>query len=81
MHVGKSDTNCPSLKVNNKEMKTTDREKYLGDIITNDAKIDENIQMRHDKCLGLVNQIISILKEISFGRYHFEMGLCSEHLC
>ena len=75
MHVGKSDTNCPSLKVNNKEMKTTDREKYLGDIITNDAKIDENIQMRHDKGLGLVNQIISILKEISFGRYHFEMGM------
>ena len=31
--------------------------------------------MRHDKGLGIANQILSILKEVSFGVYHFEMGL------
>ena len=43
--------------------------------ISSDKKIDENIKMRHDKGLGIVNQIISILKEVSFGNFHFEIGL------
>ena len=75
MHLGKNNINCPSLSVNNKEMKTTSCEKYLGDLITSDCRIDENIKMRHAKGLGIINQIICILKEISFGRYYFEIGM------
>ena len=36
---------------------------------------DENIKMRHDKGIGICNDILSILKEVSFGVYHFEMEL------
>ena len=56
-------------------MATTSSEKYLWDILTANAKIDENIKMRYDKGMGNINQFISILKEISFGIYHFEIGM------
>ena len=55
-------------------MLTTKSEKYLGDILSSDAKIDINVQERYNKGIELVNQIISILKEVSFGFYHFEMA-------
>ena len=59
---------CPSPKILGVRL-------YLGDIISSDTKIDENIKMRHEKGLGIINQILSILKEISFGMYYFEIGL------
>ena len=31
--------------------------------------------MRHDKGMGIANKILSTLQEVSFGVYHFEMGL------
>ena len=75
MHLGKDTINCPILKANSKEMSTTSSEKYLGDILTSNAKIDDNVKMRYDKGMGIINQVISILKEISFGIYHFEIGM------
>ena len=75
MHVGQSYQYSPTLSVNKKEMLSSSQQKYLGDIISSDTKIDENIKMRHDKGLGIVNQIISILKEVSFGKFYFEIGL------
>ena len=75
MHLGKENINCPNLKIKNKDMKTTSSERYLGDILTSDCKVDENVKMRHDKGLGLINQIMCIIKEISFGKYHFQVGM------
>ena len=75
MHIGNRKSACPTLKVHETEMSSSDSEKYLGDVITSNAKIDENIKMRHDKGIGICNDILSILKEVSFGVYHFEMGL------
>ena len=56
-------------------MKKTSSERYLGDIITSDAKINDNISDRYNKGIGYSNQILSILKEISFGQFHFEQAL------
>ena len=75
MHFGKKSENCPSLKIHQKEMMKSGKERYLGDVITDDAKMDENIKMRKDKGIGIANGIISILKEVSFGVYYFEMGM------
>ena len=44
-------------------------------MVTSDTKTDQNIKIPHDRGLGIINQIMSILKEVSFGIYHFEMGL------
>ena len=75
MHVGKEKGLCPSLNIHGMEMKSTSSERYLGDIITSDTKINNNILDRYNKGIGYANQILSILKEISFGQYYFEQAL------
>ena len=75
MHVGKSKSTCPTLFIHGKEMLKTDQEKYLGNILSSSAKLDENILARFQKGMGLVNEIISTLKEVSFGYYYFEIGI------
>ena len=61
--------------VQSEEMLTSSSEKYLGDILVNTGKIYENLQARQSKGVGIVNQIMSLLKEISFGSYFFQMAL------
>ena len=76
IHVGKnSPSTCPDLNVHQDIMQTASSEKYLGDIITNAGKIDENIASRANKGNGTVNTILSLIEEISFGHYSFEMGV------
>ena len=61
MHVGKNKNCCPMLKVHEENMLTSNREHYLGDILTSDGKINENIQERYNKGIGIANKIISML--------------------
>ena len=75
MHIGGNQNLCPIIKAHSREMAISRKEKYLGDVITSDTKIDEKISARHDKGMGISNQILSMLKEVSFGVYHFEMGI------
>ena len=56
-------------------MNKSTSERYLGDVITADCKIDENIVDRHNKGLGYTNEIIVILEEITLGHYYFESAL------
>ena len=74
MHIGKNTSCCPKLTIEQKPMLTSNREKYLGDILSSDCKINSSIQERYNKGIGISNQIISILKEISFGQHYFEMA-------
>ena len=74
MHVGRNKGCCPILKVQEKDMLTSNREKYLGDIISSDCKIIANVEERYNKGIGIANQIIGLLKEISFGEHYFEMA-------
>ena len=76
LHIGnKNKITCPTLKVHGKVMESVDKERYLGDILSSDTKINLNIQDRQNKGTGYVNQIMSILKEISFGVYYFSMAI------
>ena len=74
MHVGKPSGCCPTLKVDGKEMKSVIKETYLGEILTSYGGIAENIQERCKKGIGIVNKIIAILNEVSFGHFYFEMA-------
>ena len=68
LHVGnKTHKVCPTLSVHNQDMKTSSAETYLGDILTNDGKIDLNVEARYDKGVGAINTIFSYLQEKSFG--------------
>ena len=76
LHVGnKSKTFCPKLSVDDEEMKTSNSEVYLGNIITDDCKINENIEARYKKGVGAVSSIFSYLREIPFGHDHFRIAL------
>ena len=75
LHVGKITTECSKLSLHGKEMLTTNREKYLGDILTSNAKIDENILERFKKGVSIINEIIGTLKEVTFGHHYFETGI------
>ena len=50
-------------------MKNSNEEKYLGDRINRDAKLDATIQ---DRIIGEIN---AILEEIPLGKYRVEIGL------
>ena len=64
MHVGKKTKHlCPVLKIHGLDMKTAERERYLGDILTTDGRIDQNINDRYNKGIGKVNEIISMLQK------------------
>ena len=56
-------------------MKSLDRERYLGDILTSDGNINNNIEESVNKGFGKVNDILSILSEVSLGHNYFEMAL------
>ena len=74
MHVGAKSDNCHELRVNNLTMKRSTKETYLGEILSSDGKINDNITGRHNKGIGAANTIISLLKEVYFGKYYFEMA-------
>ena len=48
---------------------------YLGDVITSNGKCDMNIQRRKNKSIGIINQIIKIMKSTHFGKYYFEVAM------
>ena len=76
MHCGKlSKQSCPQLSIHGKSMLISDKEKYLGDILTTNGKIHENITARYNKGIGKVNEILGILQEVSFGPHYFKMAL------
>ena len=61
--------------VHSEEMLTKCSEKHLGDILTNDGKPEENLKYRQTKGFGISNQILSLLKQISFEKFYFQMAI------
>ena len=57
------------------DMESVDHEKYLGDIISKDGKNSKNIAARKNRGIGVVNQVMNILEEICFGKYHFQVAM------
>ena len=48
---------------------------YLGDIISADGSHSKNVEARKNKGLGIINNIMQILKFMFFGKYYFEVAL------
>ena len=51
------------------------RERYLGDVISVDGRNTKNIESRKAKSKGIIDSITSILQEICFGPFHFEVSV------
>ena len=71
----KKDNKCPEIKVHESEMKSSEEERYLGDIINSSGSVKNTIEDRRNKGFGIANEIIAILDEIPLGRYKMEIGL------
>ena len=67
-----SNKNARDVLKGKTEIKTVERQEYLGSIISNDGKNDWNVSSKCSKGQGIVNDIISILDNKYFGNSHFE---------
>ena len=74
LHFGKENIMCPKLKVHNSVMKTSNCEKYLGNVITTDMNNKKMIETRVNMGIGINAQIMSLLNDISLGHHFFKIG-------
>ena len=56
-------------------MLTASSEKYLGQILSSSGKIDNDILMRFNKGVRIVNDILGMLKEVDFGYHYFSTAV------
>ena len=56
-------------------MKTSCREKYLGDIVSDNGKQNANIVERISKGNGIYANILVLMKDIPLGKRRFEVGI------
>ena len=70
-----SEIECPELKVHDKNMKTANKEKYLGDIVHTSGKIKHTIEDRKNRACAISAEILAIIRDIPLGKYKMEIGL------
>ena len=75
MHAGKQIQSCCILKAHSTEMEIVDKEKYVGDIVTNDGKHTKNVIARRSKGMGVISEITSILDGLCLGTHYFTTAL------
>ena len=67
--------NLVDVLVDQHKIENVTHEKYLGDIISVDGQNTKNIEARVAKAQGIIKQIKSILEEMVFGSYMFEVAV------
>ena len=75
LHIGTHKKYCPELRVHGSPMQEVSKDKYLGDILSNDGSNTENIKARVSKGRGILAKIKSILESVSFGSHYFKIAL------
>ena len=72
---GARNVRCVFIEAQECEMKTSDAEKYIGDVISSSGSNDANISRRISLGLGAISQIFGILSEITLGYQFIQIGL------
>ena len=75
MHIGPNKEQCPKLKIHENSMKTTENQKYLGDIISSSGSNFENVKDRCKTGFQAISQIKSLIKDVSLGKFTIQIGL------
>ena len=75
IHVGKKCKKYPNLNVHEEEMKKSQAETYLGDVISEDGKLDATIKARKVKAFSYLSEIRALLSDMPFGKQRLEIGL------
>ena len=56
-------------------MKTSNKEKYLGDILHTNGKVKHTIEDRKNRAIAISAEILGIINDIPLGKYKIEIGL------
>ena len=75
IHIGNKCDQCPQLKVHENDMRESHSEKYLGDTISKEGTLDENIKQRKLKGYSYISEIRALLSDMPFGHRRVEVGL------
>ena len=75
IHIGAKCDNCPDLKVHDSEMKQSQKEKYLGDFISDKGTVQATIEDRIAKAWSYVSEISALINEFPFGNKRIQVGL------
>ena len=67
LHIGSENFLCPELRAHDTIMKTSETEKYLGDLLSSDCSNQANLNAKFAKGMGITAQIMSILSAVSLG--------------
>ena len=67
LHIEKKQMDCQELKVHGCPMEKVESDTYLGDILSSNGKNTTNIESRVGKGLGIISQIMDLLKSVTFG--------------
>ena len=75
LHIGKCSKFCPKLIAHHDEMDDVLNEKYLGDAVETSGRNNKNIKARCGKLVGVISNIMYILKELCLGYLYIEVAL------
>ena len=75
MHIGKRQEQCHINKVHETKMEMTNKQIYLGDTISNTGCNEINIKERCKTGHAAISEIMSMLRDFSFGRFTIQTGL------
>ena len=77
LHIGKPNQQCPGMKVHGHMADIVSEAVNLGmgDTISTDGRNTSNINSRVNKGVGIVTNIMDMLKNVSFGSKYFEIAI------
>ena len=77
IHMGnkQSQAKCPDLKVNSELIKSSDKEKYLGDYISKKGNSKETIKERNNRGDAILSNMRAIMQDIPLGSKKTQIGL------
>ena len=75
IHVGTKQKQCPEHLVHGEVMKSSDKDKYLGDFLTNKANSKGTIEDRDTRGNAIVSQMSAMLQDIPLGNRRIEAGI------
>ena len=65
------------MKENRSQVLTVhvDQATYLGNVLTSKGTLDETINQRYQKALGISTQISTMLSSVYLGNFHFDTSM------
>jgi hypothetical protein len=77
IHIGKKShyQECHNIKVHKEDMKSSEKEKYLGDFVTKHANANDTLMARKARAFAILSEIKVLLYDIPLGSRKVETGL------